>query len=337
MERASCKDKKLRNRDKTFNMQNRVVAGIDIGGTNSIISFVSSKGDILGEIKLSTVDYAVADDFVADAASAIVELCEKRELKLSGIGIGAPNGNYYTGSIEFAPNLKWEGVVPLAELFSDKFDVPVRLTNDANAAAIGEMLFGGAKGMKDFIVVTLGTGLGSGIVVNGKVLYGHDGFAGELGHTIVKDSNRLCGCGRLGCLETYASATGIVTTARKFIAEQESSDDAKRFGTEPVTSHSIYVQASNGNRLAQKAFEYTGEILGKSLANTVALFSPEAIFLFGGLANAGDMILEPVKRHMEANMLNIFRNKVVVKRSELDEHQAAVLGAAALVWDILNR
>lgn len=318
-------------------MTTNVVAGIDIGGTNIIISFITSNGEIIHEISVKTNLFSESTDFVKQASADIISICSNNNFKLAGIGMGAPNGNYYSGSIEFAPNLKWKGVIPLVDMFSEYFDVPIRLTNDANAAAIGEMIFGGAKNMKHFMVVTLGTGLGSGIVVDGKVLYGNDGFAGELGHTIVVENGRQCGCGRKGCLETYASATGIVTTVNESIAISDNSAEVLELITNGVTAHNIYISACNGNKIALDAFEFTGEILGKSLANTVALFSPEAIFLFGGLAKASNLIIDPVKQAMENNMLSIFKNKVKILPSSLDEHHAAVLGDAALIWDILSK
>jgi len=318
-------------------MDNKIVAGIDIGGTNIIISFITESGDIINELSIKTASFSEAIDFVKEASSDIKRSCSENNYKLLGIGIGAPNGNYYSGSIEFAPNLKWKGVIPLVDMFSEYFDIPVRLTNDANAAAIGEMVFGGAQNMKHFIVVTLGTGLGSGIVVDGKVLYGNDGFAGELGHTIVEDNGRQCGCGRKGCLETYVSATGIVSTVKQLVETSENSNDVTELLQKEITAHNIYIAATNGNKIALNAFEYTGEMLGKSLSNTVALFSPQAIFLFGGLAKSGDYIINPTKRHMEQNMLTIFKNKVDILPSALDEHHAAVLGAAGLIWDLLKK
>jgi len=245
------------------------------------------------------------------------------------MGIGAPNGNYYTGSIDFAPNLKWEGVIPLVDLFTEYFDFPIKLTNDANAAAMGERIYGAAKYADDFVMVTLGTGLGSGFVVNGNLVYGHDGFAGELGHTIVEKNGRDCGCGRKGCLETYASASGIVRTAKEFL---ENSNNSLLSCLSEITSKSIADAAHKGDKLALDIFDYTAEKLGFSLANIVAISSPKLIVLFGGLAQSGDLIIKPTKKYMEAYLLNIYQNKVDILPSKLKASDAAILGASALAW-----
>lgn len=311
-----------------------ISVGIDIGGTNTVIGVVDPKGNILKEKTISTKAYPDAEDYVASAVDKINEAMEELddELVIKGIGIGAPNGNYYSGTIEDAPNLLWKGVVPLADLFKNHFDLPVIVTNDANAAAIGEMMFGGARGMKNFIVITLGTGLGSGIVVNGDLVYGHDGFAGEVGHTVVRQGGRLCGCGRRGCLETYASAPGIKRTVFELLADtnQESLLGGLAYGE--LDAKEISDAANKGDEIAQKAYDYTGRILGEGLADTVAHLSPQTIFLFGGLCKAGSWILEPTKKYLEASLLNIFKNKVEVSFSELNERNGAILGAAALVW-----
>jgi glucokinase len=249
--------------------------------------------------------------------------------EIIGMGIGAPNGNYYTGTIDFAPNLKWEGVVHLVDLFKKHFNFPVYLTNDANAAAIGERIYGAAKGIDDFVMVTLGTGLGSGFVVNGNLVYGHDGFAGELGHTIVEKNGRTCGCGRKGCLETYASASGIVRTAKEIL---ENSNSSLLSDLNEITSKSIASAAIEGDQLALDIFDYTAEKLGFSLANTVAISSPKLIVLFGGLAQSGDLIIKPTKNYMEDYLLNIYKNKVDIVQSKLKASDAAILGASALVW-----
>ena len=251
---------------------------------------------------------------------------------MQGIGIGAPNGNYYLGTIEYAPNLLWKGVIPFADMLKKIFNVPVVLTNDANAAALGEMIYGSAKSMKDFIVVTLGTGLGSGIVVNGRVVYGHDGFAGEMGHLTAVDNGRLCGCGRKGCLEAYASATGIKKTVCELLAKRNEDSTLRKINLETLTAKEISKAAEKGDTIALKAFEITGEFLGKSLADTVALFSPEAVFLFGGLANAGELIFKPTKDYMEKNLMPIFRDKVKILPSGLTQTNAAVMGASGLIW-----
>ena len=254
------------------------------------------------------------------------------ELGFAGIGVGAPNGNFHTGEIVFAPNLPWTGIIPLAKMIAEATGIETTLTNDANAAAIGEMIYGAAKGMKDFVVVTLGTGLGSGFVANGQLIYGHDGFAGELGHVIAVRDGRRCGCGRNGCLETYASATGIVRTAEQWL-EEKKDDTVLRKQAGKITSAGIFDAAKAGDKFAVALFEYTGKILGQALADVVAITSPEAIILFGGLANAGTLLLEPAKRHMEDNLLHIYKNRVPLIQSILPGADAAILGASALAWD----
>ena len=306
--------------------------GIDIGGTNSMMGIVDKMGNILFEAELITNDYELIEDF-ADACYKLLypEINKLGFQEFRGIGIGAPNGNYYQGTIEFAPNLRWKGVVPLAKIFSQKFNLNTTVTNDANAAAIGEMMHGAAKGMNDFIMVTLGTGVGSGFVANGKMMYGHDGFAGELGHTIAVRDGRLCGCGRKGCLETYTSATGIVRTANEFLETKTISSSLRNLTT--ITSKNIYDAAVKGDFLALEIFEFTGKILGQSLADAIAITSPEAIILFGGLAQAGKFILEPTRKYMEQNLLKIYQGKVKLLPSELKESDAAILGAASLIWN----
>ncbi|MEN8138511.1 MAG: ROK family protein [Bacteroidota bacterium] len=312
----------------------KVGIGIDIGGTNTQIGFVDKEGKVFLETSMSTL---VGDTF-EEFLSALYDVVEKaksdssEKFDIIGIGIGAPNGNYYKGTIEFAPNLRWKGVIEVTKMMSEKFGVPAVLTNDANAAAIGEMIFGGAKGMKNFIIITLGTGLGSGIVVNGELVYGHDGFAGELGHVIVEKNGRLCGCGRRGCLETYASATGIKRTAFEVMADRNQETLLSKYSYDELTSFKIYEAAQNGDHIAREIFRETGKVLGEALADFIANGSPEAIFLFGGLANAGDLILEPTESSMEESLLHIFKNKVKLQLSQLDEGHAAVLGAAALAW-----
>ena len=317
---------------------NQVVAGIDIGGTNTPFSLIDKNGNTLVDnYSISTRTHKTADTFVEEIAGKIKD-CIKLEgdLELVGIGIGAPNGNYYTGCVEFAPNLRWEGEVNLVELFGKHFDVPAVLTNDANAAALGEMLFGGAKGMKDFIVITLGTGLGSGVVINGELVYGHDGFAGELGHTSINHHGRECGCGRLGCLETYVSATGIKRTAFKLMAKVLGSSQLRSVAYDDLSAEMISIAAAGGDPIAKRAFEYTGEKLGKALTDFIAFSSPEAVFIFGGLAKAGDFIFEPTKRHFEANLLSLYKKKVKILPSGLSKN-AAILGAAALIWKELEK
>jgi glucokinase len=264
----------------------------------------------------------------------IKDIATKDQIK--GIGAGTPNGNYFTGSIEFAPNLRWKGVIPFAQLLEDRVGIPVALTNDANAAAIGEMTYGAARGMKDFIVITLGTGVGSGIVVNGQMVYGHDGFAGELGHVIMRRSNgRVCGCGRAGCLEAYTSATGVARTAREYLELQhDAKTQLRNIPIDDITSKDVFDAAMAGDEMAKEIFRFTGEMLGEAFADFVAFSSPEAIILFGGLAKAGDLIMNPIRESMERNLLPIFKNKVKLIFSELKESDAAVLGASALGWEV---
>ena len=303
----------------------KLVAGIDIGGTNSRFGLVDLQGEILVRDSISTTDFPDAKKLADTIAEKIAALLPNGS-ELSGVGIGAPNGNFFKGTIEFAPNLQWKGVVPLAKYFSGAMNCKAILTNDAKAAALGEMLFGGAKGMKDFIFITLGTGLGSGIVVNGELVYGHDGFAGEVGHVIMVPGGRLCGCGRSGCLEKYCSATGIVTTYREILP-----GIGKKIEGE-IDSKYIYERAQQGEQTAIDCFNQTGEMLGLALANSVTYTRPEAIFLFGGLAQAGDFIFKPVKESFEKNLLEIYKGKVKILPSMLKEDDAAILGAASLIW-----
>ena len=256
------------------------------------------------------------------------------EDKIFGIGVGAPNANYFTGMIEDGVNLPWPTPIPFAQMLSEKFGIPVAITNDANAAAIGEMTYGAARGLKDFIMITLGTGVGSGIVINGQLVYGHDGFAGELGHVIVKRNNgRLCGCGRTGCLETYCSATGVARTAREYVEITDEPSLLRDIPVEEITSKDVYDAAMAGDELAKRVFEYTGNILGEALADFTVFSSPEAFVIFGGLAKSGELLLRPLRESMERNMLSIWKNKVKVLQSELKEADAAVLGASALGWE----
>lgn len=317
-------------------MQKEVVAGIDIGGTNTEIGLVDKSGGIIFSARLSTRAYPEPGAFVKDAAAKIREGIAKTKTQLLGIGIGAPSANYYSGCIEFAPNMPWEGKIPLAEMFGKELHVDCKLTNDANAAALGELLFGDAKFLRDFFVVTLGTGLGSGFVVNGEVVYGHDGFAGELGHVIVERNGRLCGCTRKGCLETYVSATGIVITAKEFLSASNEKSELRDVNLEEVTGKLITDAAGRGDALALKLMDITAEQLGFALANTVAITSPTHIFLYGGLAKAGDLLLNPVKKYLDQFILRNYKGKVEVKLSGLPEN-AAVLGAAALGWKEIGR
>ena len=315
-----------------------VVAGIDIGGTNTIFGLVDKAGNVINEGSLRTTDYPEIKNFVSSLASAINRLMERDDsLKLSGIGIGAPNANYHKGTIELAPNLAWKGIVPLAEYIRKKIDVPVIITNDANAAALGEMIFGGAKKMKNFIVLTLGTGLGSGIVVNGEVVYGHTGFAGELGHTIVVPGGRDCGCGRQGCYETYASATGLVRTVLYMLSEMKEESFLRNIPPSELTAKQITEAAVKKDPVALEALDYTAEILAFGIINAIVFSSPEAVFLFGGLAQAGEMLFAPVRKYVDENVQPIFKGTVKILPSGVSESNAAVLGAAALAWNELSR
>ena len=315
-------------------MRTEVTLGIDVGGTNTAFGFVDLNGRCLAESSIPTKAHNSAADLFARLYPEIEKLYKTIEDRctLKGIGIGAPNANYYRGTVENPPNLKW-GVVNVVEIIKEYFDVPAAITNDANASAIGEMLFGAAKGMRDFIVITLGTGLGSGVVVDGKLVYGSDGFAGEIGHTVFDPNGRQCGCGRKGCLETYASATGIKRTVMELLANTNEESALRNISYNDLDSKMIYSAALAGDKLAIEAFEYTGKILGLKLADAVAVTSPEAIILFGGLANAGKMIIDPTKRSLEENLFHVFRNKVKVLQSGLPEGNSAVLGASALIWN----
>jgi glucokinase len=307
------------------------VIGVDIGGTNTAIGVVDRSGYIHANANILTSDYHRPEDFVKALTSEIDKLIGKK-YNLHAVGIGAPNGNYNRGTIEQATNLEWKGIVPLAGMIEEILGVKVVLTNDANAAALGEQLFGAAKGMDNFILLTLGTGLGSGIVVNGDVLYGHTGFAGEYGHLNMYPDGRLCGCGRRGCLETYVSATGIVTTVNMLL--EESGEESILRSTEggSITSKNISAAAAKGDKLALKAFDYTAKILARAISNAVVVTSPEAIFLFGGLANAGDLLLKPVRKYFDALVFPILKNTVKILPSGLQEDNAAVLGSSALAW-----
>ena len=312
------------------------VVGVDVGGTNTVFGIVDARGTIIRSDKIKSTNHVKVEDYVKELAESIISLANDAGGidQIHGVGVGAPNGNYFTGSIDFAPNLLWKGRIPMAYLLSEALNgIPVALTNDANAAAIGEMTYGAARGMKDFIEITLGTGLGSGIVVGGKLVYGHDGFAGEIGHTIIRRNGRSCGCGRFGCLETYCSATGVARTAKEFLTAREDDSLLRTLDIAEITSKDVYDVAVQGDKLALDVFETTGAILGEALADSVAYTSPEAIILFGGLTKAGSILLEPVKRHMEQNLLAIYKDKVKILVSELKESDAAVLGASALGWE----
>ncbi len=318
-------------------MEKPYVVGIDIGGTNTVFGVVDARGTVLYSSSIKTGKYVDIEDYVTALGIGLTQVIDQAggPEKIKGIGVGAPNGNYFNGCIEFAPNLPWKGKIPLAQLISEKVGgIPVALTNDANAAAIGEMTYGAARGMKDFIVITLGTGVGSGIVINGNLVYGHDGFAGELGHVIVRRNGRQCGCGRQGCLEAYTSATGVARTAREYLEIRKDESLLRDFDPSDITSKDVYDAAMKNDKLALEIFETTGSMLGEAFANFVAFSSPEAIILFGGLTKAGDLIMEPIKRAMEANMLKVFEGKTKVLFSQLKESDAAVLGASALGWEV---
>lgn len=316
------------------NRKKLYTVGIDIGGTNTVFGIVDEQGHILSHDGIKTKDYPdinVYADTVAGHLRSLIEAAGGIEL-INGIGVGAPNANYYTGQIEQAPNLPWKGTIPLARMLRERLTLPVTLTNDANAAALGEMTYGVARGMKDFIMITLGTGVGSGIVINGRLVYGHDGFAGELGHVIVRRGGRLCGCGRRGCLETYCSATGIVRTVHEMLSSTDTPSLLRDIPLDKVTSKDIYDAAEQGDKLALEIFRFTGTVLGEAFADFIAFSSPEAIVLFGGLAKAGEYIMAPIREAMDANVMSIYKGKTRLLTSALKDSDAAVLGASALAW-----
>lgn len=313
----------------------KLAIGIDIGGTSVKYGVVHENGEVKLKESFPTKEFEDIDQFINYLSERINHSSAglNSDYTITGIGIGAPNGNYYRGTIEHAPNLKWKGIIPLADLLSKKVNLPVYLTNDANAAAVGEKTYGGAKNMKNFIMITLGTGLGSGFVANGKLILGHDGFAGEFGHTTVFHDGRECGCGKKGCLETYVSATGLKRTVVKLLSKAKTDSVLRDYSYNNITSEQIYKAAMNGDQLAIDAFDFTGKILGMKLADAISIVGPEAIFLFGGLANAGKLIFEPTKKYMEEYNFPVYKNKVRLLSSLLPENDAAILGAAALVWD----
>lgn len=318
-------------------MSKPYVVGIDIGGTNTVFGIVDARGHVVAADSVKTRKHVDFDDYIAELHEGLSRLIKANDAEdqIQGIGIGAPNANYYTGEIINPPNLPWGPIIPLAEKVSKAFGgIPVAITNDANAAALGEMTYGAARGMKDFIMITLGTGVGSGIVVNGQLVYGHDGFAGELGHVVMKRNNgRVCGCGRTGCLEAYCSATGVARTAREFLEIRTDPSTLRNLEIENITSKDVYDAAVAGDKLAKEIFEYTGKILGEAFADMVAFSSPQAIVLFGGLAKSGDLLLRPLRESFEKSLFPIFRGKTKIILSELKESDAAVLGASALGWE----
>lgn len=316
------------------------VVGMDIGGTNTVFGVVDRKGNILDSKSIKTGSYEQVEDYVNAVCNELIPLINKHGGKenFRGIGIGAPNANFYKGTIEQAPNLPWKGIIPLADLFCKQTGIPTALTNDANAAALGEMTYGAAKGMKNFIMLTLGTGVGSGIVINGQMVYGHDGFAGELGHVCVDNSPeaRTCGCGHKGCLEAYCSATGVARTAREILKESKQPSLLRDIAPEEITSKNVFDAALKGDQTAIDIFQQTGEILGKAIAGFIAFSSPEAVILFGGLTKAGDFLLKPLQESIDQNVFPIFRGKTKLILSKLKDAEAAVLGASALGWEAGN-
>jgi len=320
-------------------MDKPYVIGVDMGGTNTAIGIVNRRGEILVRSSVNTTEHNSGESYIEALGNVINQLIAENNFtgEVTGIGMGVPNGNMNDGTVEKAANIPWAKtvVVPLCAMLTQKTGLPCKLTNDANAAALGEMAYGVAKGLKDFIVITLGTGLGSGVVSNGQLIVGHDGFAGELGHIRpVRYNGRLCGCGRTGCLETYASATGVARTAREFLeTEPEKETSLRNITTRPITSKDVFEAAKAGDKMAIEIFEFTGRILGEAFADFIAFSSPKAIILFGGLAHAGNFLLDPLKKTMEKNVLSIYEGKTEIIVSQLNDAEAAILGASALAWE----
>lgn len=313
-------------------MTQPLALGIDIGGTNTTFGIVDRRGQIVNKGHMSTKGFATVADYIEELTAQLAPLIDKvGKHNIAAAGVGAPNANFYTGEIAHAANLDWKGVIPMARLLSEALHLKVTITNDANAAAIGEMEYGAAKGMKDFVMITLGTGVGSGVVANGQLIYGHDGFAGEIGHVTAIRDGRPCGCGRNGCLERYCSATGIKITAEEWLAER-TDDSLLRQHAGNISAKHIHEAAEAGDAFALEVFDYTARILGQTLADVVAITSPEAFVFFGGLAKSGDILLKPTRKYMEANLLQVFKNKVKLLQSDLPDADAAILGASALVW-----
>lgn len=321
-------------------MMKPYVIGLDLGGTNSVFGIVDSRGEIKATTAIKTQGYDKVEDYVDAAVEALKVIIDQVGGlgTIKAMGIGAPNGNFYTGTIEFAPNLSWgrTGIVPLADMFSKRLEnIPVGLTNDANAAAIGEMTYGVARGMKNFIVLTLGTGVGSGIVVNGQMVYGSDGFAGELGHTIVRPhEGRMCGCGRKGCLEAYCSATGVARSAREFLKESDEPSLLRDINADDITALDVSIAAGKGDALANRVYDFTGKLLGEACANFMTFSSPEAFIFFGGLTKAGDLLMKPLVESYNETVLPIYKNKAKFLISGLEGSSAAVLGASAVGWEL---
>ena len=319
-------------------MEQNLVIGIDVGGQTTKCGVVDARGTVLAQTVIRSDSYTTVEPYIEELAAALKKIITDAgaEGQIRGIGVGAPNANYYTGEVENAVNLSWgrAGSIPFAKMLTEAMDgIPVTLTNDANAAAMGEMTYGAARGMKNFIMITLGTGVGSGIVINGEVVYGHDGFAGELGHVCaVRHNGRHCNCGKSGCLETYASAMGVARTAREWLDLSEEPSSLRSLDN--ITSKDVYEAAKDGDKLALKIFDFTGTVLGQSFADFIAFSAPEAIVLFGGLARAKDFLREPIERAMNANVLPLWRDKVKIVFSQLKESDAAILGASALAWEL---
>lgn len=318
-------------------MEKPYVLGLDMGGTNSVLGVVDARGQVLARTSIKTQQFTDINEYVDALYTEAVKIVEPLGGfdAFRGIGAGVPNGNYYTGNIEFAPNLPWKGVVHFAELMSKKFGIPCKITNDANAAAQGEMIYGAAKGMKDFIMITLGTGVGSGIVIDGKVVYGNDGFAGELGHVCIDHSKnaRLCGCGGKGHLEAYASATGVARTAKEIISTTTKPTVLRNLDIDSITSYDVFKAAEAGDEVAKEIFDFTGKCLGEAFANFVVFSAPEAIIMFGGLTKSGHWLLDPIVKALNNNVMQLWKNKVKVLFSELKEADAAILGASSLAWE----
>lgn len=319
-------------------MEKPYVIGVDMGGTGTKFGIVDARGNVLEWASIKTPDYPEINDYIAALCSGIVTIANKYGgiEQVRGVGMGAPNGNYYTGNIEFAPNLPWKGIVPVSKLISEKLGLPCRVTNDVNAAAMGEMTYGAARGMKNFIEIAMGTGVGSGIVIDGKLVYGHDGFAGELGHTKIVHGpeGRQCGCGQKGCIEAYASATGVARSAKEIIEHSTKETSLRGLDINNITSYDVFCAAEKGDEVAKEIFDFTGKLLGQKLADFIAFSAPEAIILYGGLCKSGHWILDPIVEAMNDHVMPIWKNKVKVMFSGLKDSDVAILGAGSLVWDV---
>ncbi len=318
-------------------MEKPYVVGIDMGGTNTVFGIVDARGHVIARSSIRTQQYADIKDYIDSLHEEMMKIIEAVGgiNLIRGIGVGAPNANYYSGNIEHAANLPWKGIIPFTQMLTEKFGVPASITNDANAAAMGEMTYGAARGMKNFIMITLGTGVGSGIVIDGKIVYGHDGFAGELGHTtVVRQNGRLCGCGKYGCLEAYASANGVARTTREILETTDRDSLLRKLDIDTITSKDVYDAAVEGDAVAKDIFEFTGRMLGEKFADFIAFSSPEAIVMFGGLTKSGSFIMDPVRKYMDLNVMPQWSGKVKLMFSDLKESDAAVLGASALAWEL---